>query len=133
MTYWFFNSGSTRSAFDRCEYHDLTDISGISAAIQGSKTIGLFCHQRHAATSFKSFVARLDRTYPNKRLIFLYFPLNRDEKIQAVGVRRIPDLRFPTNTPVIQVHSPAGLLEKKKLTRLDCYELGENVLIRTTA
>jgi hypothetical protein len=37
------------------------------------------------------------------KLIYLFFPISKQEKIQAIAVRRIPDLLFPTNTPVIQV------------------------------
>ena len=119
ITYWFSKRSSPPSIFNRCEYHDLGDISGISAAVQGSKTIGLFCHRRGSRTTFKSFVARLERTYPSMRLIFLFFPLDKEENIQTVAVRRRPDLRFPTDTPVIQVRSPFSLYWKAitKLSR----------------
>lgn len=41
--------------------------------------------------------------YSRLTLLFLFFPINQGEKIQAIAVRQIPDLQFPTNTPVIQV------------------------------
>ncbi|OQV10636.1 hypothetical protein CLAIMM_14603 [Cladophialophora immunda] len=108
ITYWFSNSRLALPAFNRCEYHDLSNISGISAVVQGSTTIGLFCHRREPHTRFRSFVARFERTYPRMNLIYLFFPIHEQEQIQAIAIRRIPDLRFPTNTPVIQIATNKG-------------------------
>jgi len=102
-TYWLFERPP--SGFTRYEYHDMRDISGLTGAVLGSRTIGLFCHRPLSETAFKSFTSGLKRKYPESNLIFLYFPLHQGEKIHAVAVRRIPGVRFPTNHPVIQVSS----------------------------
>jgi hypothetical protein len=92
-------------AFKRWDYHDLVNITGISAAVRNSKTVGLFIHRWGSEKrSFKSFTAKLHHLFPNCNIMFMFFPIARQEEIRAVGLRRLKDLRFPGCCPAIQVN-----------------------------
>ncbi|RMD40051.1 hypothetical protein DV735_g5068, partial [Chaetothyriales sp. CBS 134920] len=108
MTYWISNCLYRRPTFTRCEYTDLTDLSGISAVVQGSTTVSLFFYRREAGARYRSFVSRYDRAYPAQDLIFLFFPIQANEQLQSMAIRRERYLEFPINTPVVQVATTKG-------------------------
>ena len=108
-TFWFsdpLRPSTHASGLRRHEYHDLRNISGISAVVRHARTVGLFCHHRDCSpASFKSFAMRMETIFCGSTLIFLYFPINGQEEIRGVGVRWIQNFLFPVNCPVIQVRS----------------------------
>lgn len=105
--YWLrtWNSGNI-SSFNRHRYHDLDDILGIYGVVRHRVTIGLFCHREASGTSFRTFAAQLERTYSGQSLIFLYFPIAKDEKVCSMSVRAFPVNEYPTNMSIIQVKCP---------------------------
>ncbi|RMZ75638.1 hypothetical protein DV738_g5398, partial [Chaetothyriales sp. CBS 135597] len=68
--------------------HDFKDISGISAAVYYNKTVGIFCHKKeHTQRPFKSFINQMQSDFGTSMLLFPYFPINCQEKVQTVGIR----------------------------------------------
>lgn len=89
--------------FSRYEYHDFGTILGKFGAVGIRGTIGLFCHRERLERRFEMFTARLERSYPRIPKIFLYFPIEKNEKVQALAVRWISGFSFQTSNLVIQV------------------------------
>jgi hypothetical protein len=89
--------------FSRYEYHDFRAILGVFGVVRNGRTIGLFCHRERSERNFELFSTRLESSYPETPLLFLYFPIGKDEKVQALGIRWIPDSTFLTNSLIIQV------------------------------
>ncbi|KIW09664.1 hypothetical protein PV08_12079 [Exophiala spinifera] len=83
-TYWFFRRPS--SGLKRYEYHNTQDISGLTGVVLGARTVGLFCHGRQPTMSFELFARQLKKRYEEKKLIFLYFPLETDEKVHTLAI-----------------------------------------------
>jgi hypothetical protein len=91
-------------ALRRYVCHEFKDISGISAAVQHCKTVGLFCHTKGETRGrFKFFIKQMESLFGSSLLVFPYFPLNDRELLQTVGVRWVKDSRFSLSNPVIQV------------------------------
>jgi hypothetical protein len=87
----------------RRNFHQLRNISGISGVVRNGKTVGLLTHLGgFDQNGFKSFAASLNRIFLDDSLIFMFLPLQRDEDIWAVGLRRLKGFRFPADCPVIE-------------------------------
>ncbi|OAL28685.1 hypothetical protein AYO20_09409 [Fonsecaea nubica] len=92
----------------RFEYHSLVNIRGISAVVRNSRTIDLFCHQKTPGVDFALFARRFEDVFPGHRLLFLYFPVAKEENVQIVCLRRLTLFKSPLDMPVLQVATDRG-------------------------
>jgi hypothetical protein len=89
----------------RMQYHPLPKtLSGLTVCCRDGKMIGLFVHSSEAS-SHSTFVDSIQSRFPPQDLVWIFFPIEKGERILNVWVRRFQHLEGVASRPSIMVKS----------------------------
>jgi hypothetical protein len=97
------------SNWRRMQYHPLPKtLSGLTVCCRDGKMIGLYVHSSEVS-SHSTFVDSIQSRFPPQDLVWIFFPIEKGERILNVWVRRFRHLEGVASRPSIMVKSTPSL------------------------